>query len=103
MTLGTGWRTFPRTAGTSGWSSACAVSGAALSIAEPGSSWNGFLRPFRKAKIKVRRALLYYALKRLGLDTEPSARRPQDQQIVLVNRGEIASGFHLNNSGEARV
>jgi len=38
-----------------------------------------------KAKIKVRRALLYYALRRLGLDTDPTARRPQDQQIVLLN------------------
>lgn len=38
-----------------------------------------------KTKIKVRRALLYYALRRLGLDTDPSARRPQDQQIVLLN------------------
>ena len=38
------------------------------------------------AKISVRRALIYYALKRLGLDTDPSARRPQDQQIVLLNR-----------------
>ena len=37
------------------------------------------------AKIKVRRALLYYSLKRLGLDTDPAARRPQDQQIVLLN------------------
>lgn len=34
--------------------------------------------------IPVRRALLYYALKRLGLDTDPSARKPQDQQIVLL-------------------
>jgi hypothetical protein len=39
-----------------------------------------------KAKIKVRRALLYYALRRLGLDTDPDARKPQDQQIVLLNR-----------------
>lgn len=38
-----------------------------------------------KAKISVRRALLYYALKRLGLDTDPSARKPQDQQIILLN------------------
>ncbi|CAM4238634.1 WYL domain-containing protein [Palleronia rufa] len=37
-----------------------------------------------RAKIKVRRALLYYALKRLGLDTDPGARKPQDQQIVLL-------------------
>jgi hypothetical protein len=42
-----------------------------------------------KAKIKVRRALLYYALKRLGLDTDPAARQPQDQQIVLLNRHNI--------------
>ena len=37
-----------------------------------------------KAQIKVRRALLYYALKRLGLDIDPGARKPQDQQIVLL-------------------
>ncbi|MCA3512652.1 MAG: WYL domain-containing protein [Rhodobacter sp.] len=39
-----------------------------------------------KAEIKVRRALLYYALRSLGLDTDPRARRPQDQQIVLLNQ-----------------
>ena len=38
-----------------------------------------------RAQIPVRRALLFYALKRLGLDTDPAARRPQDQQIVLLN------------------
>jgi hypothetical protein len=42
-----------------------------------------------KARIKVRRALLYYALKRLGLDTDPSAREPHKQQIVLINREDI--------------
>lgn len=42
-----------------------------------------------KTKIKVRRALLYYALRRLGLDTDPGARKPQDQQIVLLNREAI--------------
>ena len=41
------------------------------------------------AKVKVRRALLYYALRRLGLDTDPAARRPQDQQIILLNRNAI--------------
>lgn len=41
------------------------------------------------AKIKVRRALLYYALRRLGLDTDPAARRPQDQQIILLNCNAI--------------
>lgn len=42
-----------------------------------------------KAKIPVRRALLYYARKRLGLDTDPAARRAQDQQIVLLNAAEL--------------
>jgi hypothetical protein len=41
------------------------------------------------AQIKVRKALLYYTLKRLGLDTDPNVRKPQDQQIVLLNRDEI--------------
>lgn len=39
--------------------------------------------------IRVRKAMLYYTLKRLGLDTDPSARRPQDQQIVLLNQGSV--------------
>lgn len=43
-----------------------------------------------RAKIPVRKALLYYALKWLGLDTDPAARRPQDQQIVLLNRELLA-------------
>ena len=43
------------------------------------------------AKIPVRRALIYYALKRLGLDTDPAARRPQEQQIVLLNARDITS------------
>jgi predicted DNA-binding transcriptional regulator YafY len=42
-----------------------------------------------RVTIPVRRALLYYALKRLGLDTDPSARKPQDQQIVLINTKAI--------------
>ncbi|PNQ02902.1 WYL domain-containing protein [Sphingobium sp. SA916] len=46
--------------------------------------------------IPVRRALLYYALKRLGLDTDPTARRPQDQQIVLLNADKVAP---LNGNG----
>lgn len=41
-----------------------------------------------RAEIKVRKALRYYALRRLGLDTPPEARRPQDQQIVLLNEGD---------------
>ena len=49
-----------------------------------------------KAEIKVRRALLYYALRRLGLDTDPAARKPNDQQIVLLNRDVI-----LGRQGQA--
>ena len=45
-----------------------------------------------KAEITVRRALLYYALRRLGLDTDPGARKPQDQQIVLLNRDLVLKG-----------
>jgi hypothetical protein len=41
------------------------------------------------AVLKVRRALLFYALRRLGLDTKPDARPPREQQIVLVNEEEI--------------
>jgi hypothetical protein len=46
-----------------------------------------------KVQIPVRRALLFYALKRLGLDTDPAARPPQDQQIVLTNRDSIRGVF----------
>lgn len=44
-----------------------------------------------KVEIKVRRALLYYTLRTLGLDTDPDARRPQDQQMVLLNAATISS------------
>ena len=47
-------------------------------------------------QIKVRKAMLYYALKRLGLDTDPAARRPQDQQIVLLNRDEVLGAKEFN-------
>ena len=53
-----------------------------------------------KAKIPVRKALLYYALKRLGLDTDPAARRPQDQQIVLLNGARTR---HQATSSDLRV
>jgi hypothetical protein len=44
-----------------------------------------------RTKIRVRKALLYYVLKHLGLDTDPAARRPQDQQIVLLNQNSFAA------------
>ena len=51
-----------------------------------------------KAKIKVRHALLYYALRRLGLDTDPAARRPQDQEVVPLNRDVV----HLQDRSSAQ-
>ena len=42
-----------------------------------------------KAEISVRRALLFYALKRLGLDTKPTIRPPNEQQIVLINAVDV--------------
>lgn len=52
-----------------------------------------------RAYIPVRRALLFYALKRLGLDTDPAARRPQDQQIVLLSKkSKTTEGDDLERS-----
>lgn len=51
------------------------------------------------AKIRVRRAFLYYALRRLGLDTRPEARRPQDQQIVLLNRDAVMAELPGGKTG----
>ena len=45
-----------------------------------------------KAEITVRRALLYYALRRLGLDTDPAARKPHEQQIVILNHEAVTAG-----------
>ena len=41
--------------------------------------------------ITVSSAFLYYFLKHMGLDGDPQRERPQDQQIVLVNREEVMS------------
>lgn len=43
------------------------------------------------AEIEVRKCLLFYNLKRLGLDIDPSSRRAQDQHIVLANPQEVRS------------
>jgi hypothetical protein len=37
----------------------------------------------------VRRALLFYALRRLGLDVAADVRPANEQHIVLVNRAEV--------------
>ena len=54
-----------------------------------------------KAKIKVRGAFLYYALKRLGLDTDPAARRPHDQQIILLNTEVLKIAYPLERQRES--
>lgn len=41
--------------------------------------------------LRVRRALLYYTIKRLGLGEDGSERAPEQQHIVLLNRKEIDS------------
>ena len=46
--------------------------------------WDGW------AQIEARRELLYNALRQLGSDIEPAARRQQDQQIVLLNGTQIS-------------
>jgi hypothetical protein len=43
----------------------------------------------RSVTLKVRRALLFYALRRLGLDVAPETRPPSEQHIVLLNRHDI--------------
>jgi hypothetical protein len=41
------------------------------------------------ADLTIRKSMLYYTLKRLGLDADPSARRAQEQHIVLVNADDV--------------
>jgi len=50
--------------------------------------------------IEVPKAFLYYFLKRLGLDGDPSRRRPQDQHIVLMNRREVREAMGGAQAGE---
>jgi hypothetical protein len=47
----------------------------------------------RSTTIKMRRALLFYALRRLGLDVAPGSRPPNDQHIMLLNRDEVESAL----------
>ncbi|ADZ68953.1 WYL domain-containing protein [Polymorphum gilvum] len=49
------------------------------------------------AEIQVKRAFLYYTLKRLGLDVDPSTRRPQDQQIVLLSMSPPLDGARTDD------
>jgi hypothetical protein len=47
---------------------------------------------------KVRQALLWYTLKRLGLDTDPTARMPEEQHIVLKNRAAVLASLESARS-----
>jgi predicted DNA-binding transcriptional regulator YafY len=49
------------------------------------------------AEIPVRKALLYYTLRRLGLDTDPNVRLPQDQQITLIGAPSSADALNQTN------
>lgn len=42
-----------------------------------------------KLDVEIRVAFAYYVRKRLGLDHPPEQRRPEDQQIVLLNAAEV--------------
>lgn len=52
------------------------------------------------AEIKVRKSMVFYTLRRLGLDVDPRLRRPEDQQIVLV--GQTSSSSNAANSASKR-
>jgi hypothetical protein len=45
------------------------------------------------ASISVRRALLFYALRRLGLDVAPDVRPASEQHIALLNRDEVQAAL----------
>ena len=45
------------------------------------------------AALEVRKCLLFYNLKRLGLDVATITRHPQDQHIVLVNDNEVRAAL----------
>lgn len=49
------------------------------------------------AEIPTRRCMLFYTLKRLGLDVDPMQRCPEDQHIVLLNADEVASALARRN------
>lgn len=50
--------------------------------------------------LPVRRAFLYYALKRLGLDRDAASKDPADQHIVLLNRERVGLGLPRRDQRE---
>lgn len=51
--------------------------------------------------LRVRRALLYYTLKRLGLETDSEDRDPGAQQIVLLNREKVLGDRQVADERES--
>ena len=58
---------------------------AALTVEHPEKRLGGL----QAAPLVMRHALLFYALRRLGLDVAPGARPAHAQHIVLINRDEV--------------
>jgi hypothetical protein len=54
---------------------------------------------FPTTTVRVRRALLFYALRRLGLDAAGEARPASEQHIVLVNRAEVGAALGVKGGG----
>jgi len=55
-----------------------------------------------RVTLRVRRAFLYYTMKRLGLDRDPVTREPANQHIVLLNRDAIEAD-RLSFDGRERA
>ncbi len=53
-----------------------------------------------RATLRVRRALVFYTLKRLGLDAGPDGQAPSTQQIVLLNREAIGANLPVADDRE---
>ena len=55
-----------------------------------------------RVTLRVRRAFLYYTMKRLGLDRDPVTHEPANQHIVLLNRDAIEAD-RLSFDGRERA
>ena len=53
-----------------------------------------------RLEVATRLAFVYYVKKRLGLDVDPALRKPQDQQVVLLNGAEVDAAFAAAHRGE---
>lgn len=51
-----------------------------------------------QTELVIRKSLLFYTLRRLGLDADVSTRSPLDQQIVLLDRSDQSNSMKCQNS-----